>query len=87
MHELAVSAALAGEFSASSAALRALTTRVETEGGSRPRIDTSGWSGPASWACQLSVTLLGREIEAAVELLRCAADLTAAAAWEVRASV
>jgi hypothetical protein len=87
MHELASSTALAGELSASSVALRVLTRRVENEGELRPRIETSGWSGPASWACQLSLTLLGREIETAAQLLRCAADLTAAAAWEVRGNV
>jgi hypothetical protein len=86
MHDLASSTALAAELSDSSDALRSLTTRVRNESESRPRIDTSEWSGPASWACQLSLTLLAREIEAAAELLRCAADLTAAAAWEVRGS-
>jgi PPE-repeat protein len=85
MHEISTSAALAAELTANADELTALTGRVAGEADSQPRIDSSGWSGPASWACQLSLTLLARQMDQAVELLRCAADLTAAAAWEARA--
>lgn len=77
-------AALAGELAQSSESLRILGSRVEHEAHSRPRLNATGWSGPASWACDLSLAMLARELEAAVALLRCAADLTSAAAWEVR---
>jgi hypothetical protein len=48
-----------------------------------PRPDASGWSGPAGWAYQHALAALARELEAALELLRSAADLTAAALYEV----
>ena len=48
-----------------------------------PRPDASGWSGPAGWAYQHSLALVAREVEAAVELLRSASDLTGAALYEV----
>lgn len=84
MPEMTSSAALAREFSEASAELAALTRRVQRERDAQPRIDASQWSGPASWACQLSLALLAREMDAAVELLRCASDLAGAAAWEAR---
>jgi hypothetical protein len=73
---------LAGDFAASARELDALRTRVESQVVSLPRIDPTGWDGPASWACQLSLALLRRETDTAVELLRCAADLSSAAAFE-----
>ena len=75
---------LAAELSDTSDELRALANRVQHEGEARPRIELSAWTGPANWACQLSLAVLDRDIEAATELLRCAADLASAAAWEVR---
>lgn len=75
-------AALAGELAASARELDALRVRVENEVASLPRIDVTGWSGPASRACQLALALLRREAEAARELLACASDLAAAAAFE-----
>jgi uncharacterized protein YukE len=75
-------AALAGELAASAQELDAIRARVETESASMPTIDLSGWNGPARWAFQFSLALLRRETDTAIELLRCAADLSAAAAFE-----
>ena len=78
--------ALADELSTRARELDSLAVRVERERDAEPRIDTSSWIGPASWACQHSLTLLHREIEAALDLLRSAAGLTEAASWETRAN-
>ena len=75
---------LAAELTDTSDELRGLAHRVQREGEARPRVELSAWTGPANWACRLSLAVLDREIEAATELLRSAAELTAAAAWEVR---
>jgi uncharacterized protein YukE len=74
--------ALAAELAASARELDALRARVEQQCESLPTVETSGWNGPASWAYQLSLALLHRQTQAATELLRCAADLSAAAAFE-----
>jgi hypothetical protein len=87
MHELTTAGSLAAELSASSDALRALGRRVEGDAGAVPQIETGGWDGPASWACQLSLALLAHELAAATELLGCAANMMAAAAWEVQGDV
>jgi hypothetical protein len=87
MHELTTAASLAAELSASSDALRALGRRVEREAGLVPYVETTGWDGPASWACRLSLALLAHEIVAATELLGSAANMMAAAAWEVQGHV
>jgi hypothetical protein len=84
MAEMTAPAALAGELTESAESLRVLGARIEQEAHSRPRLDTTGWNGPAAWACTFSLAMLARELEAAVALVRCAADLTATAAWEVR---
>jgi len=63
--------------------LAALARRVESEGRSQPRMSAAGWSGPASWACDVALAALRREIDTATELLRCATDLTSTAAWAV----
>jgi hypothetical protein len=78
------SSGLATELTDTSDELRALAHRLQREGEARPRIELSAWTGPANWACRLSLAVLDRELEAATELLRCAAELTSAAAWEVR---
>jgi hypothetical protein len=75
-------AGLAGELAASARELDALRMRVESQVASLPGIDPTGWNGPASWAYQLSLALLRRETNTALELLRCAADLSFAAAFE-----
>ena len=84
MPDLTGSSALAGRLSATSDELRALAARVEGEAAARPHLDTSAWVGPASWGCQFSLAMLARELDAAVALVRCAADLAGAAAWEAR---
>jgi hypothetical protein len=84
MHEISIGAALAAEFSANAEELLSLTRRVESEREAQPHIDSRGWSGPASWACQLALRLLARELDESLELLRCARDLIEAAAWEAR---
>jgi hypothetical protein len=84
MHEFVTGAALAAELTAYARELDALRSRVETQARSLPTVESSGWSGPASWAYQLSIALLHRQTLAATDLLRCAADLSAAAAFEVR---
>jgi hypothetical protein len=82
MHARWTGASTVGDLSESARELDALRTRVETAVAALPPLDTSGWSGPASWACGVALELLRREIAAAIDLLRCAADLTAAAAFE-----
>lgn len=84
VNELSASAMLAGELAERADELRGLQARVEREAAHHPRIDTSQWSGLASWACQRALEQLAREIDVSSELLRCAADLTAAAEWEAR---
>ncbi len=49
------SAALGGELAVDAERLRALTHRVQGEADSQPRISSSGWSGPASWACEIAL--------------------------------
>jgi hypothetical protein len=83
MYEMLTSSALAAELTESARELDALRARVELQCDSFPTVETSGWSGPASWAYQLSLALLQRQTRAATELLRCAADLSAAAAFEL----
>jgi hypothetical protein len=85
MHETVGAAALAAELLDSTDVLRALQHRVQREGETRPRIELGAWSGSASWACRAALAALDRQIAVTTELLRCAADLTAAAAEEVRA--
>jgi hypothetical protein len=77
---------LAAELTDTSDDLQALANRVQHEGETRPRIELSVWAGPANWACRLSLAVLDREIEAATELLRSAANLTSAAAWEMKSN-
>ena len=78
--------AFAEELSTRARELDSLAVRVERERDAQPRIDTSHWIGPASWACQRSLTLLHSEIEAALDLVRSAAGLTEAASWETRSN-
>ncbi len=78
--------ALADQLSARARELDSLVLRVRRERDAQPHVDTSRWSGPTSWACQYSLSLLQREIEAALDLLGSAAGLTEAAAWEARAN-
>ena len=75
-------AGLGGELAETARELDALCARVESGSMALPGIDSTTWAGLASWACQLSLALLRREIGAARELLRCAADLSSAAAFE-----
>jgi uncharacterized protein YukE len=83
MYKELTGAALAAELTESARELDALRARVESRARALPAVDSNGWSGPASWAYQLALALLHRQTEAATELLRCAADLSAAAAFEV----
>ena len=85
MHEGLSNASLAQQLSASSTQLGRLASRVGAEYVSAARIAFSGWSGPASWGAHLLLVLLEREIETATDLIRAAANLTWAAAEEVRA--
>jgi hypothetical protein len=82
MYGQVAGARLAGGLAEDARELGSLRTRVLDSVASLPRVDASGWSGPASWAYQLSLTLLHRETETASDLLRCASDLAVAASFE-----
>jgi hypothetical protein len=53
--------------------------RVTSAAQLAPTRNPSGWSGPAGWAYQRSLALVNRDLDAAVELLRSASNLTSAA--------
>lgn len=82
MHEQWTGAAAVGGLAESARELDALRARVEVAVSALPRLDTTGWSGPASWACNVALELLRKETATAIDLLRCAADLAGAAAFE-----
>jgi uncharacterized protein YukE len=83
MDKVLTGAALAAELTESARELDALRARVESRAQALPTVETSRWNGPASWAYQMALALLHRQTRAATDLLRCAADLSAAAAFEV----
>jgi len=64
--------------------LGVLRLRVQQEGESQPHIDSTIWRGPASWACEVSLALLAREIAAVVDHLRTASDQATLEVWELR---
>jgi hypothetical protein len=85
MYEL-LGATLVTDLATSASELEVIRQRVAGTGALVPIIDLGSWSGLASLACRLSLSELRREVEIAAELLRCAADLTSAAAFEARSN-
>jgi hypothetical protein len=85
MYDLGNTASLTAALESDEGELAVIMRRVEQSMATMPRYDPSAWSGPASWAYQVSLGSLGREVSAALELLRCAVDLTAAAVFELDA--
>jgi transposase len=75
--------AIAGELRQTRDRLTFAGHRLVGTAESAPRPDASGWAGPAGWAYQHALAVVAREVEAAVELLRSAADLTSAALYEM----
>jgi uncharacterized protein YukE len=84
---LAESVTVAADLEQARTQLAAISHRVEAAAAAAPRHDASGWEGPAAWAYQHSLDRLSRDLETAQELLRSAADLTAAALFEIGAHV
>jgi uncharacterized protein YukE len=83
MFELAASAGVTAELEQARSQLRSIAGRVADAGESAPHRDASGWDGLAAHAYQRSLDQLGREIEAAQQLLRSATDLVGAALFEL----
>jgi len=77
-------ATVAAELAQNAEELRSLVRRVESEAASQPQRSPAGWSGPASWLCELALLFLNRELESAIDLLRQAKEFTEAAAWEAQ---
>jgi hypothetical protein len=83
MFEQGGSASVAQELAQARDQLDYLRQRVSEAAAHAPHHDASGWSGLAAFAYQHALDALGRELAAATELLRSAADLASAAVWEL----
>jgi hypothetical protein len=81
MFELATQTVVAAELRESRAELDFARHRVAAQ--SAPDGGSSGWVGPAGWAYRRALALLSRDLDAAVELLRSASELTSAALYQL----
>ena len=83
MFEWGTQSTLAGELLISRDDLDSARRRVASARQSAPDGGLSGWVGPAGWAYRRALALLDHDLDAAMDLLRSASDLTAAALYQL----
>jgi hypothetical protein len=67
--------------------LRLVSARIAEAAAAAPRREASGWNGLAADAYQRALDQLGRELDAAQQLVRSATDLISSAVFELDGNV